>query len=979
MVEPDVVDDAGGAVVALARAVVDEILHVERRRAELALVRHEVVVAVEAVADRDVVGVEFAVAVAVLALVGDAAAVEVLAQARGEIARVGHSVSVAVAVDEVADVGDPVAVAVLVEGLALVGHAVAVAVAACARGDVRGVEHAVHVAVLALVGAARAVEVEAGAVGEVAGVRSQVAVAVAGGRGRSGADLPLAREERLFDRLEGGRAAGEVVGIDRRLAADKPAAPDHGVAARVEGAREVVARHRAPRADEERRAVGADVDVLDVEGPQHAAGRGVHAARDEQLRVVGHAVAVGIAPDADVRGLVLGQEDEHHLDRLDDARAVLDAVLAEPGHVRPDRADAELRAAVVEAVLERIAELALVEDEVAIAVGAEAGGEVARVDHAVAVAVLARELALVGESVAVAVDRGIRGDLAGVDHAVAVAIGLASREHLAHVAEAVAVAVGVARVGRAVEVAVGGEPVGDVAGVRHAVVVAVEAARVVEQTLGRQHAAHEAQLVEIAVEVLVERTARVGVGADHDRTARTRAVSRLDLDVFEEAVETETHDRARRIEGDREEVPGAVDEREVRDRRPGRSVAVAEAEDDFAAGEVLGAAVGPVGRVRDVAATRVDRVFELRIARIERLALQEHLPRGHRRRGTKRWIEANPCLDGEALVAEGEPAVGILDEDARRAAEASGESVDRLGLRDDRHRDLELRGRADRARSEGVRTAVEGAGGLLEAPVRLRARRRDVALVGDAVAVAVGTAVNDALRIDDAVLIAVARGVRPAVAVEIDQRTQRLGRHHEAFAAGWAPLETRDGAAARLEVFHHDRDRHVRFERDRARPGGRALRLPAVDQEDAVDPETHAVVGGRPEGVGARDRWFDQAGPAHREVAVGQFGGAVEVEVDLGVDSGQEPLGEVPGPVERGPVLADQSVRDRRLAGIEQPVAIGVEAGLALVGQSVAVAVEAGAAGDVLGVLDAVSVAIIGAARPAKSVCSNRPACEQAI
>ena len=78
---------------------------------------------------------------AIVALVGDAVAVAVLARAVRDVARVRDAVAVAVGL---ARIGHAVAVAV---GLALVGHAVAVAVRARAVGDVAVVADAVPVAV----------------------------------------------------------------------------------------------------------------------------------------------------------------------------------------------------------------------------------------------------------------------------------------------------------------------------------------------------------------------------------------------------------------------------------------------------------------------------------------------------------------------------------------------------------------------------------------------------------------------------------------------------------------------------------------------------------------------------------------------------------------------------------------------------------------------------------------------------------------
>ncbi len=965
LVEPDVVGHAEHAVVALAAAVVEGVLDLERRRAELALVGNEIAVAVEAHPGEDVDRIEGAVAVAVLALVGHAGAVEVLADSRGDVALVEQAVLIAVVPLEFAGIGHAVLVAVAEEDLALVGDEIAVAVEAHPRSDVARVEDAVAVAVLALVGNAGAVAVGAGAVVDVALVGDAVLVAVAAGGGRHRPDQPLAGEERLLDGLEGDRAGGEVVRIDRRVVSDQPAALDEDLAVGVERRREVRLGHRHPRPHEERGAGRSHRDVLDVEGAEDRERRGVDHLRAQQLRIVGDAVAVGIAPDPDGGGGVLGQEDEHELQRLDHAGAVIDAEAGEPGHPGAFRADAELRGTVVDGVDERFAELALVGHAVAVAVSAGARREVAGVDDAVAVAVLEVELALVGEAVAVAVDRGIGGDLAGIEDAVAVAVALVAVEDLADVADSVTVAVGVAEVGVAVEVAVVEQAVGDVAGVGHAVVVAVEAARIVEHPLGIEDPAGDSQFVEVAAEELVEGSVGAGVGTHEQRATALDPREVADRHRLEHAVDREAHGVGDRIEGDGDEVPVAAGDLDRGDRRPragGSAAAVAEADGHLASRDRTGVAEDGVDGAGKVADLRIEGVLELPVACIRGLALHEQPTLG-RAAGPAEAGETDPCLDGEALLSEGQPRLGVGHHHASGSAEVPRQQVRCSGLRNRRDRHLGEGGGRGRDRVESPRPRVGEDRTLLEAPVPRRNRRNHIAEVGDAVAVAIGMTLEERLGIDHAVEVAVLRRIRPSVAVEVCKRLQRRGWNHLAFAAGSPPLESSEGAAARFVVVHADRDR-IAVEIDAGRPRGGALRLPLVDDAHPIDPEPHSVVGGGPEGVGPGDRCSQQAGPAHAELVDGHGRVAVEVEVDLRIDAAEESLREVAGAADRLPVLPAEPFTRGELAGIEKPVAVWIEAALALVGKSVAVAVEARAVSDVLRVGHSVAVAVLRIAKP---------------
>ena len=973
MVEPHQLGRAQHAVVALAGAVVEGVFHVERRLAELALVGDEVGIAVETRPIGDVEGVQHAVGVAVLAFVGNAGAVEILARSGGQIARVETAVAVAVQrriLGDLALVEHAIAVAVVAADLAFVGHEVAVAVDAVARGDVRTVEDTVLVAVLAFVGDARAVGVLDGAVGDLALVEDAVLVAVERRGRRKAATQPLPGEgKRILDQAELDGAFGEVVQVDRRLVADDPATVEDLLAARVDRRREVAAGHRPVGADEERGAVGADVGVGDVDDAKDAQRRGGRRDRGQQLGVGGIAVAVGIAPDADGDVGVVGEEDEAHLQRLDQACPLFDPVVGEPHHVGAGAADPELRAAVVDPVDERLAELARGGNAVAVAVAEQAVGDVAGVGDAVGVAVLAGELAGVGDAVAVAVG-GTRGDLAGVEHAVAVAVPFGAGLDLADVRHAVGVAVGIAGVGRAVAVAVAFDALEDVADVGNAVAVAVEAAGVVEQALHVEGGAGDAKLVEPAVQELVEAAARVGVGADHHRTVADESGTWSHRDGLEGAVDAES-DRAREgIEGVGDELPGVGPEFEIGDRGPrstASGAAVAEAQCKFTAGEVLGSAVDLVDRIGEAAGVQVRRELELPVARVEGLLLDQHLPR--REAAAEARVETDPRLDGEGAVGEGQPAVGVLDDDGA-VEELDGEGVDASGLRNDLDGDVGRRRGAAGDAVESERSGVDrDAAALLEPPVALRHRGGDLAVVGNAVAVAVGGTHGDHLRVDDAVEIAVRRGVRPAVSVGVGQRLERLVGDDLSWQLGGLPLETGDGPAAGLVVLHAEQQRHPGVALDGRRPGRRALRLPLVDDEVAADPEAHPVVGRGEEGDRPGHRRDHDARPTHREVAVGQVRivEVLEVEVDGLVVAHEQAFGELPAAVDRQVVLADHTGRQVPLAGVGNGVAIRIEAELALVGHAVEIAVAAGAGGDVLVVGNPVAVAVPGPARPALS------------
>jgi len=136
----------------------------------------------------------------------------------------------------------------------------------------------------------------------------------------------------------------------------------------------------------------------------------------------------------------------------------------------------------------------------------------------------------------------------------------------------------------------------------------------------------------------------------------------------------------------------------------------------------------------------------------------------------------------------------------------------------------------------------------------------------------------------------------------MDPKRRRSGGKKRAagddlFGGGFAaPAEGDLGAAEALIVFELDVVFLAGDEIDGAGEFGGGVRPPATEDELAVDPEAHAIIGFGVEGVAFGFGGFDFAGPARGESSGGDEGRwrfVVPVEVDGGVGAGDGLAGEV--------------------------------------------------------------------------------------
>ena len=382
-----------------------------------------------------------------------------------------------------------------------------------------------------------------------------------------------------------------------------------------------------------------------------------------------------------------------------------------------------------------------------------------------------------------------------------------------------------------------------------------------------------------------------------------------------------------------------------------------------------GAVPEPAGQVAvaHVVAAELSQEAEVQVGVARAGGLALHEPLAIRGVGEGELVEAHPGLDGEGVVAHGERAkrighLRVAPEGVRDGAREQRLAVGRAGRGHEvqRHLGLAVRGGHEAAHDARARAVVEPeAAELLEAVVR--APR--VTVVRHAVAVEVRLE-----GVEDPVLVAVlVVEVRQAVAVEVRVRTQGRGGDRHLRSARRRPAQVHLGVPARLEVVHLDQ---VPAPGDPAlgdRVLGPAAGCVLVDEQLPVDPQAHAVVARQVQGVGPRARRRrHRPAPAHGEPVAreaDQGAPAPEVEVHLRIHAHGHAAPHRAVQVAGAEVLAHEPPPEPGLARIEQPVAVTIQAGLAVVRHAVPIAVEGQAGQDLVGVGDAVPVAVRHLAR----------------